>query len=614
MDKGPHCLQASDHFFRVLLDNVPDVIMLLDADGTIEYINHALPEYSVESVTGRCVLDYLSAEDGAYFQRAIQAAFSKTQPQSLEISTAGPTYWRARLFPIKGDNGRVQSLLSISTNITEQTRAEQALRKERDRAQRYLDTVQVMLVGLDAQGCVSMINRKGCELLGYHESEIVGRNWFESFLPGPEGMEDVWPVFQNIMAGKLEGQTHYKNEIRTAQGRRRLIAWRNNYLKDEDGAVIGTISAGEDITEHAQIERSLQESEHLFRAMFENSTDGIAVIDLATLRVWDANQQLSTMLGYPRDELLQLSVPDFHPEQAWPEVSETFERFAKGEIVSASDVPIKHRDGHVFYADISRGAISLDGKDYIVGFFRDVTERRQSRQELQDSEARATALLQQNRRLTQRLFEAQEEERRFLAHELHDEFGQWLTALDAHAKVLGQKVAGRSDELHELSEAIIESTAQLYKGIRSMLKRLRPSTIAELGLAVSVRDLVQSWVSHHPEIQCQLSIDEGLGDIKEGLSITVYRIIQEALNNVARHADATEVAIQIERKREPSAISGILGIRIRDNGKGPAASLDKAGMGLANMRERVVTAGGQIEFGGGPGKGMRIDIRIPIPT
>ncbi len=134
----------------------------------------------------------------------------------------------------------------------------EALREQRDLNQRYLNTVQTVMVALDSQGRITMINRFGCELLGYGADELIGRNWFACCLPQPEGMTRVYPVFCRIMAGELQGAEYFENAVRCRDGRLHLIAWHNAHLTDEEGRIVGTLGSGEDITERKQAELSLK--------------------------------------------------------------------------------------------------------------------------------------------------------------------------------------------------------------------------------------------------------------------------------------------------------------------------------------------------------------------
>ncbi len=243
-----------------------------------------------------------------------------------------------------------------------------ALRREMEKSQRFLDTVEAIIVGLDPNGIVTLVNRRGCELLGYTEQELLGRSWFSTYLP--EGASDVYEVFLRIMKGELQALDYYENEVLTLSGDRRMVAWHNNYMRDPDGVIIGTLSFGEDITVRKLVEERNKE------------------------------------------------------------------------------------------------------------------------------------LLAENRRLMQRLFEAQETERRHLARELHDELGQWLSAMQAHARLITDLTGEDLRDIHESAAEIMASIDAVLLHVRRMIRDLRPVMLDALGLQDSLEELVARWRSHHPATAC----------------------------------------------------------------------------------------------------------------
>jgi diguanylate cyclase (GGDEF)-like protein/PAS domain S-box-containing protein len=184
---------------------------------------------------------------------------------------------------VTGRNGQ-KYIWSIVENITERKQAEIKLRQERDRNQVFLDTVQTLILALNAEGRITMINRAGCELLGYTESELLGRNWFETCLPQPEGMSVIYNVFQQIMAGNMSSSEYYENYILRSDGTTLLIAWNNNYITDDAGHNIGTISSGQDISERKRAENNLR----ITSSVFDNSHEAIIITDADNV-ILDAN-------------------------------------------------------------------------------------------------------------------------------------------------------------------------------------------------------------------------------------------------------------------------------------------------------------------------------------
>ncbi|MBI4740826.1 MAG: PAS domain S-box protein [Betaproteobacteria bacterium] len=167
------------------------------------------------------------------------------------------------------------------------------------RSQDYLDTMQTLMVALDAGGRITLINRAGCALLGAGAAELLGRNWFETCLPQPEGMEAVFPVFRRIMAGDIDAVEHFENEVLCGNGERRLIAWQNTRLTDAGGRSVGTLSSGMDVTEKRRAEEQLRK----LSLAVEQSQESIAITDTRG-EIEYVNAAFVRSSGYSREELL----------------------------------------------------------------------------------------------------------------------------------------------------------------------------------------------------------------------------------------------------------------------------------------------------------------------
>jgi diguanylate cyclase (GGDEF)-like protein/PAS domain S-box-containing protein len=167
---------------------------------------------------------------------------------------------------------------------------------------------------------------------------------------------------------------------------------------DESGEIKWIDGAIEDITERKEAEEELKESEERFRTLFDNVTDGILLVDMETRQFQLGNSMISKMLQYTPEEIKKLSVMDIHAKEDLPYVIEQFNRIIRGEITLAEDIPVKRKDGSIFYADINNSFITLAGKKYLIGIFRDITERKRSEDKL---EVLNKELLKSNRRLKQ---------------------------------------------------------------------------------------------------------------------------------------------------------------------------------------------------------------------
>jgi two-component system sensor histidine kinase UhpB len=221
--------------------------------------------------------------------------------------------------------------------------------------------------------------------------------------------------------------------------------------------------------------------------------------------------------------------------------------------------------------------------------------------------------VEDKRRLAERAVSLQDVERKEIARELHDEFGPYLFSLRAHASALSKLADGRApsaEAVRKHGSALLEQINELQQFTRRVLERLRPVGLAELGLRQALESLSRLWRESHPEVAIETTISPALGTTGETADLTIYRIVQEALTNVFRHAGATSVNVVIE----PAGQLGRDGrfcarVRVSDNGRGMEPG-QKLGFGLVGMRERVLALGGTLSVVSGDG-GLTVEALVP---
>jgi PAS domain S-box-containing protein len=251
-------VEQREREYREVLENVDSAVLRLDPHGRVTFFSKGAERifgYTAEEIIGQDEIDIIIPRRDkfgndlcAMYWDLIAEPEQYSDHENENMRKDGTRLWmRWKNKRIYDSEGTFLYIQAIGDDITERKRMEESLRRERDRAQTYLSVARVIFVAIDKDERISLINRKGCEILGYSQEEILGKNWFDTFLPEKE-REQVRSVFQELMAGDIEAVEYFENSIVTKSGEERIIAWHNTTLKDEDGHVITSLSSGEDIT------------------------------------------------------------------------------------------------------------------------------------------------------------------------------------------------------------------------------------------------------------------------------------------------------------------------------------------------------------------------------
>ena len=224
-----------------------------------------------------------------------------------------------------------------------------------------------------------------------------------------------------------------------------------------------------------------------------------------------------------------------------------------------------------------------------------------------------SASIEENHKLSQKLIRIQEEERKSLARDLHDEFGQSLTAIHADAAVLKALANKEYPKIKASANAISDLSKHMMNLVGGMLSRLKLGVLHELGLEEGLKDLIETWKMRHPNINLQYQMNlKAAPKIKESISIVMYRIIQECLTNISRHAKARHVKIDIHLIKKTKSQT-FIDINVIDDGVGFKKS-HRDGFGLSGMRERIHEMNGKMKVESSLNRGVSFNIQLPIST
>jgi PAS domain S-box-containing protein len=523
----------------------------------------------------------------------------RTHPQMLEeAGVLGNPFF----VPFERFRDRLDAVAAVLSKGQDER---EATRRLGETLQAIVDNIPVMVSFVDPSGQLLLVNREWERVLGWSFQEAQGYDFLAEAYPDPESRREVLEFMRKAEQRWQDFRT------RTKDGRIIDTSWLRVGLSN--GTRIGF---GLDLTERNRLEKGIRTSEALLAEGERLSHTGSWVLNLESGKLlWSAES--FRIFGLEPDGaapplLLGLQQADYsaaeitvHPKDR-PALQAAFARAIAGK----KDFEVDHRvvrpDGTIRAVHtVGRPILDVSGevREY-VGVVMDVTEQALARDSLQRSH-------DELRLLSERLRTVREEERTRIAREVHDEVGQALTALQMDVAWLEKKLANSPETAGESGAAKLKSMAALLDTTLGSVQRiaadLRPGVLDELGLEAATEWYVRDF-ELRTGIPCALQSDLKGAPVEAGLATAVFRILQEALTNVARHSGAGRVEIHL------SADTNELRLEIRDDGRGipndqAAASQS---LGLLGMRERALSLGGDLLVRGIPDVGTTVTLRVPL--
>jgi PAS domain S-box-containing protein len=355
-----------------------------------------------------------------------------------------------------------------------------------------------------------------------------------------------------------------------------------------------------------RLEESLAENRRL-ALVAQQSSDAIIIHDLkGRISFW--NPAAERMFGYLTDEIVGRSATLLTPPERIQEIQGNLDIVRQRSLIEMTETQRLTKDGKVVEVALSAAPLVDPAHDEVIGeicSMRDITEHKRVQQ--------AELELAQNRKLTQLMQSRLEEERRAIARELHDELGQCVTAIKTIGTAIANRTGESEPEIQANAKTIVSVASHIYDIVHGMIRQLRPTALDHLGLSEALAEIVATWKARHPEVGCQLQIEARIDGLGETVNITVYRIVQECLTNVIRHAAASRVAVRVTRGRD-SGLGDTLAVCVSDDGRGLAQrdETESTRFGLMGMRERVEALGGRFRLESEPGRGVTVTAVIPV--
>jgi PAS domain S-box-containing protein len=584
--------RASEQQGRLLaqaLEGATDFISVTDAENRFLYVNEAFLRtygYAREEVLGQTPALF-GAEDSMrreILERTILGGWSGEVVNRRKDGSAMTVSLSTT--PIRDAEGRSTGLLGVARDISERKQAQETAGRYRA----LVESSEDAIISLSPDGTIETWNAGAEHLYGYRGDEAIGRPY--AMVVPPEDASELGIILEGLRRGhRIE---HFETERLRKGGARISVSVTASPIRDDGGRVVGMSEIHRDITERRRAEAALLESEQRFRTVL----DRMRLIGLGidpSGHVTYCNEFLCELTGWRRDELIGsdyfgMLIPAGHP------VVGVFRR-----AVETGDVPA-HYENEIVTRDGRRRQIlwnntwlrDMTGRvSELITVGEDVTELMQSQEEL--------------RALARHLESVREEEHTRMAREIHDEVGQALTALRLDASWLARKLPEASAPVRQKVAGMIRLADDTIEAGRRIVAELRPPILDDLGLVPALEWHLEQFAKH-AGLRFKLAVSPRRLTVDRDLAVTAYRIVQEALTNVARHAEAKTVHVRLAER------DGALTLEIRDDGRGiPAdAVANHRAFGLVGMRERAYGRGGSFTIGRGAEGGTTVRVVIPL--
>jgi PAS domain S-box-containing protein len=587
-------LSRSEGRFRRLVEQIPAVTYVqepVESDNP-KAITYISPQYEAmlgypadaEIIDEEHWLRKIHPDDRERVLAEERRTDETGEPYKVEyrlIARDGRVVWvRDEATLVRDEDGRPLYWLGVQYDVTEQKRTEVEFRRseERFRATFEQAAVGILQVGLD--GGWLRFNDKFCDIVGYEREELGAASVFS--LISPEDFDRDFERGVSMLAGELR---HYTEEklIVGKGGRRVWINLTVSLVHDERDEPRYFIAVVEDIGKRKRAEEALGQSEALYRTVVEQAAENIFLVDPRSRRVLEANDALLLSLGYTDDELKEMTLYDIvaHDRES---VDLNIGRVMEKGKAYLGERQYRRKDGSLADVEVNVSAVPYDGERAMCVVAHDVTERK-----------RAEAMLE----------EIREAERNRLARELHDGTLQDIVYALQEIQIM-QVVAedGGDPALEDTAEALRRSV----EGLRGAIFELRLKEALESSLVSSLENLVdlnRRMARGRYDLELVVADDfpAALPD-RAGQEIT--RLVQEALTNVRRHAEAGHARVKL-------GLDGDLAyVEVSDDGRGFDVKRERTGMGRQSMNHRALELDGRLTVRSAPGEGTRVRLSIPV--
>jgi len=597
-------LRESEERFRTVVTTTKDAIIAVNQEGLITLFNPSAEKmfgHEQVDMIGQ-QLDCLMPDNFADQHRQyVKRYFLTGRGHGTMGSTVELTALRSdgSVFPIELSLSAAHYadqpfVMAVIRDITERKQAQEALRESEERYRTLFDgsAEGILVVDIETKK-FKYANPAICRMLGYTEAELKQMGVVD--IHTQDALEHAISEFK----AQVRGEKTLAQEIPCLRKDGTMIY---ADIKSSEVLIDGiecNVGFFTDITERKRADEALRESERRYSTLVESAPDGILAVSVRTRQFLFTNPAICDMMGYSAKELLQKSMEDLVIKGSGDKVKSVFDTLAEGKRDFVVELPITRKDGVTVYVDIKGVRVELDGQEVVIGFFRDVTELREKEILLREQK-------ESLKKLSNRLIEVQENDRKLVARELHDTVAQKLGL----AKIRVEKAVldNASQDNTSLKEASSTISAAI-SDLRDISTDLRPQMLDDIGLVPTIKWYFERQCQ---EMKCNFNIIGDQPYIHPYKQVNIFRIFQEILLNIHKHSKADTVDVRIE------FTSDRMVLYVADNGKGfdlervKGTWSSSSSFGLLNISERVELMGGQLTINTKEGGGASFEVSVSV--
>ncbi len=587
LESSPDAVFAIDREYRLLFNNQRHQRVLAASGGQPLQVGEDVlsPAYPPE------VRDAWRAA----YDRALQGEEFRWETDWTD-SDGRQRFFENTFCPLRDTSGETIGVLVVTHDITERKRAERTLQASEERYRAVVEDQTEVIGRFTSDGTIIFVNDVYCRFFGKPAAELLGKQW------QPVAVADDLPHIEKML--RMLSPSHpvvtIENRVYAANGEVRWMQFVNRAFFDRQGRLGEIQCVGRDITERKRLEADLRGKDAELRAVSE-MTPIMLTRCSRDLRYRYANLAYAKMLGTSPEHIVGRPILEVMGEKGFATIRPRVERVLRGELVEYEDQVHLAITGSSHWVRVAYMP-DRDPQGNVVGWvasITDITERKR----LEAERAEAVA----------RLVLVEEQERQRLSRELHDQTAQRLVALAVELKTLETNLAAgrpQAERVRTLRRAVDD----LQEQVRQLAWDLRAGELVEGGLENALREYVEDWSERSAvSVDCECRGLDG-PPLPAPVEATLYRVTQEALANVEKHAQARRVSVLLERDET------LVRLTVEDDGRGFAVDAvqdapdARPRLGLLGMQERAALVGGSLLIESSPGSGTTILVRIPLPT